>query len=263
MKTVMSAPTTVTILGSGTCVPSLERSACAAIVKTERSTILLDAGPGTMHRMLEAGFSIFELDYLCLSHFHPDHSSELVPILFSNKYTGSIRRVKPLTIIGGKGLNTFFQDLKAAFGHWIELSPELFHLIELDTQSADAFIGPDFALTSTPVEHQRESIAMRISDAANKTVVYSGDTDYCAGLIDLAGGVEVFICEAAFPDAKKFKGHLTPSLAGRIAAEAAVKHLVLTHLYPECEQTDITAQCRKTYSGPLTIAKDLMEIPVA
>lgn len=253
---------TVTILGSGTCVPSLERSACAAMVKTDQSTILLDAGPGTMHRMLEAGFSIFDLDYICLSHFHPDHSSELAPILFSNKYTGSIQRLKPLTVMGGKGLNNFFHRLKGVFGHWIELAPDLFHLIELDNQSPDTFTGPDFKLVSTPVVHQNESIAMRIYGPMNKAVVYSGDTDYCNGLIDLAENAEVFICEAAFPDARKFKGHLTPSLAGGIASKAGVKHLVLTHLYPECEQTDIAAQCRRTYSGPLTIAKDLMEIPI-
>ncbi|MEJ2096818.1 MAG: MBL fold metallo-hydrolase, partial [Deltaproteobacteria bacterium] len=64
----------------------------------------------------------------------------------------------------------------------------------------------------------------------------------------------------AFPDDKKVTGHLSPSLAGRIAAAAAVKKLVLIHLYPECDQVDIAAQCRKTYQGPLLIAEDLMRI---
>ena len=249
MSTKLPATPNVTILGSGTCVPSLERSACAVMVSMKHSTLLLDAGPGTMRRMLEAGFSIFDLDYICLSHFHPDHSSELVPILFSNKYTGSIQRLKPLTVIGGRGLKDFYRHLNGAFGHWIELAPELFHMIELDNRSPDTFTGPDFTIMSTPVMHQNESIAMRICGPSKETVVYSGDTDYCSGLIDLAWEADVFICEAAFPDTKKFKGHLTPSLAGSIAAKAGVKHLVLTHLYPECEQTDIVAQCRRTYSG--------------
>ena len=51
----------LTILGSGTCVPSLKRSACAVLVKTRRSRILLDAGPGTMHRLLEADTTILTL----------------------------------------------------------------------------------------------------------------------------------------------------------------------------------------------------------
>ena len=57
-------------------------------------------------------------------------------------------------------------------------------------------------------------------------------------------------------------GHLTPSLAGEIASAARVKKLVLTHFYPECDRADISDQCRKTYSGPLILAEDLMRINV-
>jgi ribonuclease BN (tRNA processing enzyme) len=64
------------------------------------------------------------------------------------------------------------------------------------------------------------------------------------------------------PDALKVPGHLTPSLAGDLAGRAHVKKLVLTHLYPECDQIDIAAQCRRTYPGPLVIAEDLMRIKV-
>jgi ribonuclease BN (tRNA processing enzyme) len=60
----------------------------------------------------------------------------------------------------------------------------------------------------------------------------------------------------------KVEGHLTPSLAGRIAAEAGAKKLLLTHFYPECESADIEAQCRKTYDGPLILARDLMVVDV-
>jgi ribonuclease BN (tRNA processing enzyme) len=58
----------------------------------------------------------------------------------------------------------------------------------------------------------------------------------------------------------KIPGHLTPSLAGQIATRAGVKKLVLTHLYPECDAVDVSAQCRKTYQGPLVVAEDLLEI---
>ena len=57
-------------------------------------------------------------------------------------------------------------------------------------------------------------------------------------------------------------GHLTPSLAGDLAARANVRRLVLTHFYPECEKEDIIAQCRKTYAGPLVLAEDLMQFDV-
>ncbi|MBW1758819.1 MAG: ribonuclease Z, partial [Deltaproteobacteria bacterium] len=72
----------VTILGSGTCVPSLERSSCSVLVEIGNSKILFDSGPGTMRRLLEAGTTIFDVSVICYSHFHPDHTSELVPFLF-------------------------------------------------------------------------------------------------------------------------------------------------------------------------------------
>ena len=81
-------------------------------------------------------------------------------------------------------------------------------------------------------------------------------------LVALATGADLLVCEAAMPDALKVPGHLTPSLAGDLAARAKVKKLVLTHLYPECDQFDIAAQCRRTYPGPLVIAEDLMRMEV-
>ncbi|RLB88140.1 MAG: MBL fold metallo-hydrolase, partial [Deltaproteobacteria bacterium] len=79
-------------------------------------------------------------------------------------------------------------------------------------------------------------------------------------LVSLSTDADLLICESAMPDGMKVPGHLTPSLAGRIAAEAGVKRLVLTHFYPECESVDLYEQCRKTYQGPLLLARDLMEI---
>jgi ribonuclease BN (tRNA processing enzyme) len=53
-------------------------------------------------------------------------------------------------------------------------------------------------------------------------------------------------------------GHLTPSLAGSIASKAKAKRLVLTHLYPPCDEVDIVKQARSTYKGPIVKAEDLM-----
>ena len=118
--------TTVTVLGSGTCVPSLERSSCAVLVETGGERILFDSGPGTMGRLLQAGIQIFDLSFVCYSHFHPDHSGELVPLLFSNKYPdGSLRR-RPLTIVAGRGFERFFSGLQGLYGRWIDLGPGLF-----------------------------------------------------------------------------------------------------------------------------------------
>ena len=77
----------VTILGSGTCVPSLKRSSCSVLMKIKDSLLLFDSGPGTMRRLLEAGTTIFDISHLFYSHLHPDHTGELVSFIFANKYS--------------------------------------------------------------------------------------------------------------------------------------------------------------------------------
>jgi ribonuclease BN (tRNA processing enzyme) len=249
----------VTILGSGTCVPSLERSSCSVLMEIDGVKLLFDSGVGTMRRLLEAGTAINDLSYIFLSHFHPDHSGELVPLLFATKYPKMIRKNK-LTVVGGKGLGDFFRRLKGVYGDWIELGPETFRLLELDPTSGRTDHFDSFALQCSPVVHNPESTAYRITSHRGKSAVYSGDTDFSEDLIGLASDVDLLICEAALPDEFKVKGHLTPSLAGTIADKAGVGQLVLTHFYPECEQVDIKTQCRQTYGGPLTLARDLMQI---
>ncbi len=258
-----STDLTVTILGSGTCVPSLQRSACAALVRVGRARVLVDSGPGTLRRLLEADTRIFDLTHICYTHLHPDHTGELVPLIFATKYPDIQQRKTPLTICAGAGFGRFFRGLRQIYGNWIELPPGMLHVVELDNTGADQIRFEEFTINTLPVEHNPESLAFRISDRRGKSVVFSGDTDYSDNLAVLAEGADLLICESALPDDQKVSGHLTPSLAGRIATQAGVGKLVLTHFYPECEQADIREQCRKTYSGPLMLAEDLMEFELA
>lgn len=252
----------ITILGSGTCVPSLNRSACSVLMETGGAKLLFDSGPGTMRRLLETGTEILDISYLFYSHFHPDHTGELVPMLFAMKYPEWNRREKHLNIIAGKGFRRFYQNLKSAYGDWIELGPETVDITELDNQSFDALVLEIFKVDSAPVEHNPESIAYKITGTGGRSVVYSGDTDFSENLIKLAKDTDTLICESALPDAMKVKGHLTPSEAGKIASSAGVEKLVLTHLYPDCDTVDIEKECRKTYNGPLLLAEDLMVINI-
>jgi ribonuclease BN (tRNA processing enzyme) len=258
----MTTAITVTILGSGTCVPSLTRGSCAILIQTGEEKILFDVGPGTMRRLLEAGVSIFEITRIFLSHFHPDHAGELVSFLFSNKYSGQKRRSRPLTLVGGEGIFSLFGGLTAVFGEWIHLPQELFALKSLRTAGTDMFEFNGIRVDSAPVVHRPESLAYRLTGLNGRSVVYSGDTDESDALVTLSTGANLLICEAAMPDELKKDGHLTPSRAGRIATLAGVGQLVLTHFYPECETADMIGQCRKTYTGPLVLAEDLLEISV-
>jgi ribonuclease BN (tRNA processing enzyme) len=250
----------VTILGSGTCVPSLKRSSCSSLMRTGGNILLFDSGVGTMRRLLEAGVEIFDVSFIFYSHFHPDHTGELAPFLFSNKYPDGSRRKKPLTLVAGNGFLKFYKNLKLVYGHWIELDTNLLNIIELDNTNYDQRRFDNFKVESIPVEHNPESIAYRITGSDGISVVYSGDTDFSDNLVMLSKDADLLICESALPDELKVKGHLTPSLAGEIAKRANVRKLVLTHFYPECDRADVEKECRKTYAGPLVLAEDLMKI---
>ena len=260
--TISNNDINITILGSGTCVPSLKRTSCSVLIETGGKKLLFDSGAGVMRRLLETGVTIFDIDFIFYSHFHPDHTGELVPFLFSTKNPAEKQRLTPLTITAGKGFKRFYNDLKTVYGHWIELEEGLLNISEFDNKAADQRAYKAFTVLSTPVAHNPESIAYRIDSLQGKSVVYSGDTDFSTNLITLAQEADLLICESAFPDQHKIPGHLTPSLAGSIAKQANVRKLVLTHLYPECDLTDIRAQCRQEYDGPLIIAEDLMKIEI-
>lgn len=260
--TTSSNDISVTILGSGTCVPSLKRSSCCVLIETGGKKLLFDSGAGTMRRLLETGTKIFDISFIFFSHLHPDHTGELVPFLFATKYPDIERRQKPLTIVAGKGFAGFYNRLKNVYGEWIEFKPGLLNIIELDNRRKDSLDFNAFTVESIPVEHNDESIAYRITGLRGKSVVYSGDTDFSDNLVSLAKNADLLICESALPDELKVPGHLTPSLAGEIATQANVRKLVLIHFYPECDQADIEKQCRKTWSGPLILAEDLMKITI-
>ncbi len=246
------------ILGSGTGVPSLTRGAPAALIKADDTSVLLDSGSGTLGKMLQTGVTYKDLDAILYSHIHPDHVADLVPLIFACKYKEDPRE-KDLFILGGKGFRDYFEGLRWVYGGWVE--PETFH-IHIKEVSADNMELGDFQVTTLPLEHTPESVGYRLESPQGRTLVFSGDTDYCRNIVKLAKGADLLLLEASFPEGKKVKGHLTPSLAGRIAHEAGCKRLILTHFYPPCDHSDIKGDCQRTYQGEVLLAEDMMRIEV-
>jgi ribonuclease BN (tRNA processing enzyme) len=254
----------VTILGSGTCVPSLKRSAAALLIETGPHKMLIDAGPGTMRRLLEAGLSIFQVTHLLLTHFHPDHTAELVPLLFSTKYPDADQRRQSLTVLGAQGLNRFYGQLQVPYGDWIVLPEDKLVVTEFNAANDHRITLEACNISAYPVAHRPESRAYRFESNDGRVVTYSGDSDFCNELVKAAHKADLFICECAYPDELKAPGHLSPALAGRIAREAGAKCLVLTHLYPPCDQVDIVKQAQKVYqNGPVLMAQDLMRFDLS
>ena len=258
-----SAGIDMTVLGSGTCVPSLARSACALLMQVGASKLMFDAGPGSMRRLLEAGVRVQEITHLCITHFHPDHTGELAPLIFANKYPDASLRREPLTLMGGPGFLDFMTRLEGVYGAWIKLDAGMDERIETPPDGRLDYTTEGWRLETIPVRHNPESVAYRLSVEGGPAVVYSGDTDYSENLVQLARNADMLICEAARPDEHPVSGHLTPSMAGRMATEAGARKLMLTHFYPDCEDVDLAAQCRRTYDGPVILARDLMHLDVS
>ena len=114
-----------------------------------------------------------------------------------------------------------------------------------------------WSLRAAPVEHVDPSIGLCLTDLERRVVVYSGDSDYCASLVELARDADLAVLEASYPGSSKLAGHLTPQLAGRVAREAGVRHLVLTHMYPQCDDHDLLSEVRLSgFEGEAELAFD-------
>ena len=242
------------ILGSGTGVPSLKRGAPGLVVVTEGSRILIDSGPGTLRRLLEVGLTYHDMDLLLYTHIHPDHVSDLVPFLFASKYS-DLPRKRDLLCVGGPGFRRYFNKIKKVYGSWIDSEFYQFTIKEI---SRRPLIFQDLKISAKPMVHLPESVGYRIEFKDGRTLTISGDTDYSRNLVELASEVDLLVLECSFPNDKKVEGHLTPSLAGRIALESRCKKLLLVHFYPACEQTDILKECREVYSGEIILGEDFM-----
>jgi ribonuclease BN (tRNA processing enzyme) len=246
------------VLGSGTCVPTVERGPSGLALAFESHLVLFDGGSGSLRQMARLGLDFRRVDYICLSHFHPDHVSEFVPFLFAMNYAVDFTRSLPLHVMGPKGLKDFYEQLRGIFGRWVEAQtyPLFFHEAEEDNLSF-----PDFEIKTLPMNHSAISLGFRLA-AEGRSLVYSGDTDTCANIVTLGRRADLLILECSFPDERKKEGHLTPSSAGRIAREASCQKLLLTHFYPVFQNHDILAECRQEFPGEILLAQDGMKIKI-
>jgi len=252
----------ILILGSGTTVPLTERASPSIALFIEDQLLLMDIGPGTVRQMAVAGLRHEDIDYIGISHFHPDHTADLIHFIFATKHPPVLKNRKPFTIIGPRGINHFLEMLKRAYGKWLDLPSGLMRIEELNTGQNDGKAFDNFRIRSAPLNHTPHSLGLRIEDKRGNTIVYSGDTGYCDEIIDLAEGADLLILESSFPNGQEIAGHLTPRQAGDIATRSGVKRLLLTHFYPECLRSNIESQCRRTYRGELILAADLMHLKV-
>ena len=247
----------LTILGSGTAAPLLERSNSAYLLEADGKKILFDSGAGTIRRLLELKIDLSDIDYIFYTHLHNDHINDLGAVIWANNY--GLGRKHALNLFGPVGFDGHFKILLNKL-----LKPPKMHFeVKVKEMSGSELkIGNIFIKTfETRHSSTTRSIIYRIKHN-NEVMVYTGDTEYCDEAIQASQNADLLLIECSTSDENRQKGHLTPSLAGRIAAEAKAKTLVLTHFYPEVLKTDIIKQCKKTFNGKVILAKDKMHINI-
>lgn len=249
-------------LGTGTGIPLPHRGSPSLALLHSNMVILFDLGPGSLRQFSRAGLDYRNINHIFLTHFHPDHSADLVHFLFATRNPATLKNRSAFGITGPRGFRNFLGGICKAYEKWLELPQGLMLIEERDSAKREKGILGDLVILSQPVEHTPQSIAYRVEGPENRSFVYSGDTGYHEGIADFAKDVDLLILECSFPDHLETYGHLTPSSAGRIASQAGARRLVLLHFYPEILVTDIASQCRKTYRGDLILANDFLKMTV-
>jgi ribonuclease BN (tRNA processing enzyme) len=246
----------ITVLGSGTAIPDKERGSPGISVCSGGTLLFLDLGSGSLYRAARFGIEVRRVDGVLLSHLHPDHTGDLVPLLFAFR-NPEWPREGALSLFGPTGLPELLRDLEATYGSWV--AAEGYQREERVLPSGSSSLK-DVLVSACPVRHGPPAIAYEIKDASGKRLVYSGDTEYCEELAAFAKDADLLVLECSFPEGEERPGHLTPSEAGRIAGQASCRRLLLTHFYPACRGQDLLTPCRNHYDGPITLAEDGMVI---
>ena len=132
---------------------------------------------------------------------------------------------------------------------------------ELPRQCPAPLSVAGFDLSWAPVEHRPESIAYRV-ERDGRAFVYTGDTEYTESVVELARGAHTVLIECSFPDDAPVPTHLTPSGVARIASEAGVERVILTHVYPAAQELDLVSLVGRGYGGEVVVASDGMRFEV-
>lgn len=241
-------------VGTGTVAPSARRTSACHYVRRGNVRLLLDCGPGTLHRLASFDLPWAETTHVALTHFHPDHFAELPMLVYALKYTTVPQRREPLVVLGPRGVVRLVRALSEGYGEWL-LDPG-FPILIMDVQPGEPFpLDAELTLESFPVPHTEESVALGLT-APEGRLVYTGDTGPSTELAQWAKGCDVLLAECSLPESMAVDIHLTPERAGELARQAEARRLILTHFYPPVENSDPAKAAATRFGGPVTAAAD-------
>lgn len=290
------------VLGTASQVPTRHRNHNGYLLRWDGHGLLFDPGEGTQRQMLRAGVAAHDLNRLCVTHFHGDHSLGLAGVIqrinldqvphpvtahypasgqhffdrlrYSTAYRETVRLVERPVAASGVLERTPAYVLEAhKLSHPVESYG--YRLVEPDARrmlperlAARGISGPDVGRLQRAGELNGVTLDEVSEVRPGQRFAFVMDTRLCAGVHTLAEGADLLVIEATFLDEDvrlaKDHGHLTAGQAGAVAAEAGVRHLVLTHFSQRySEPEEFARQARAAgFEGELTVAKDLIRVPV-
>lgn len=266
--------------------PKPNRSAPAQVIMVGDRAYVIDCGDGVARQLVMAGISLSSLSGLFITHHHSDHNADYGNLLL---LSWAANLSKPVQAWGPPPLKRMTQ-LFLELNH-VDIStriadegrPSLADMIVPHEISTGGLVMQDqgVKVTAALVDHPPISPAFAYRfDCPDRSIVLSGDTRASDRLIALARGADILVHEALYlpaleqliatePNAKSLREHLLASHTpvedvGRVATEAGVKTLVLSHLvpggYPFIKDEVWLEAVRPYFSGTIIIGRDLMEI---
>jgi len=258
----------------------------ANVVVVNGRSYVVDCGYGVTRQLVDAGIEAHEVCTILITHNHSDHMLELGPLVYS-AWAGGL--CEPIDVWGPPPVNKLVASFLESVAYDIDIRmadegrPDLRKLVRVHEfeSPGPVFEADGLKVTATKVRHPplTHAYAYRF-DTPGQSIVLSGDTTYSPELIALARGADILVHEvmhlgsidqmlSRVPNAPALRknliaGHTTTEQLGRVAAEAGVKTLVLSHFVPGDDRSITDAMwvegVRKSFAGKIVVGRDLMTI---
>lgn len=246
------------VLGSSASFPSAGDACSGYLVKQNGTQILLDCGSGVLGA-LAAETRLADLTAIVITHFHPDHYMDLVPMRYGLRYsTAAVTAPRLLVPPGG---SRFLENVGVALRNSPTMFSASFEIEEYDP-TLPLQIG-ELELRFQRTTHEDPTWAVAVHGAGR--LVYSADTRDSGELATFAAGADLLLCESTYPAAFSdvpSDNHLTSLQAGRLAAQAGVEKLLLTHFWPGFDRAEFQAEAEAAFAGPVLLARPGLRLPV-
>lgn len=239
------------LLGVGTCQLEAGRSTSAALLELGEWRLVFDFGRGTASRLVEIGLAQDQVEHVVLSHFHPDHLSDLVPYLHAAAHSRIDPRHRDLTIWGPPGVDEQVARLLSLFEPESLVVAERFQVKTLARRGPEIEVGGRrLGWISLPPAGNH---GLKI-EVGGRSFALTGDSDFHEEEVEFLRDVDVAVFDS---------GHLSDDEIVELAVRSQARRMIASHLYRPLDAEHLTARAaRDGYRGRIEQGHDLLEVPL-